>query len=114
MEQIRDIAVGWHADANDPTTTRYWNGTRWTIQRRWGGTEWVDVPLASLPAPAAPPPPTPAPAAVAATAATPVNGIAGGITAAVKATSTTFKVFVGAAFACVLGYFIPVTTITTD
>ncbi len=31
-----------------------------------------------------------------------------------KATSTTFKVFVGAAFACVLGYFIPVTTITTD
>ncbi len=56
MEQIRDIAVGWHADPNDPTTTRYWNGTRWTIQRRWGGTEWVDVPLASLPAPAAPRP----------------------------------------------------------
>jgi hypothetical protein len=112
MDQIRDIAVGWHADPNDPTTTRYWNGTRWTIQRRWSGIEWVDVPLAE-PVAAAAASPAPPPAVVA-PAALPGSGIAGGITAAVKATSTTFKVFVGAAFACVVGYFVPVTTITTD
>lgn len=36
------------------------------------------------------------------------------IGAALKSTSSTFRVFVGAAFALVLGYFVPVTIVTSD
>ena len=114
MDHSDEIAAGWHADRTDPMTTRYWNGRRWTSQRRWSGTDWVEVPLPrpgagatdSLRAPDA----TPAVAAAAAGG----GGVAGRVGATLASTSTTFKVFVAAAFACVLGYFVPVTIITTD
>lgn len=32
---------GWYNDKVDPLTTRYWDGTRWTHERRWSGVEWV-------------------------------------------------------------------------
>jgi hypothetical protein len=113
MDHSDETAAGWHADRTDPTTTRYWNGRRWTTQRRWSGTDWIEVPLAwpaasttdTLRAPDATP-------AVAASAAG--GGVAGRAGATLTSTSTTFKVFVAAAFACVLGYFVPVTIITTD
>lgn len=34
--------VGWHPDPGDPQVTRYWDGTRWSAERRWDGTAWVD------------------------------------------------------------------------
>jgi hypothetical protein len=113
MDNKNAIAAGWHADRTDPMTTRYWNGRRWTSQRRWSGTDWVEVPLAwpaasttdTLRAPDA---------TTAVTAAAAGGGVAGRIGATLTSTSTTFKVFVAAAFACVLGYFVPVTIITTD
>jgi hypothetical protein len=50
--------------------------------------------------------------AVTATAAG--SGVAAPLGPALTKTSNTFKVFVGSAFACVLGYFVPLTIITTD
>ena len=116
MDHNDEIAAGWHADRTDPMTTRYWNGRRWTSQRRWSGTDWVEVPLAwpgagttdSLRAPDA------TGAVTAAAAGGAVAGPVGATLTSTSTTSTTFKVFVGAAFACVLGYFVPVTIITTD
>src|SRR5262245_13148792 len=78
--------AGWHADPDDRTLTRYWNGTAWAATRRWNGSEWVDAPSA--------PPVVPVPA-----------------TAGV---SRTFKVFAGSAVAAVLGYFLPVTIVTGE
>jgi hypothetical protein len=113
MSENESVAAGWHADRTDPMITRYWNGRRWTSQRRWSGTDWVEVALA--------PPATSTTdtlrlpdAAPAVTAAPAGGGVAERVGAALTSTSTTFKVFVVAAFACVLGYFVPVTIITTD
>jgi hypothetical protein len=113
MDNRNAIAAGWHADGTDPVTTRYWNGRRWTSQRRWSGTDWVEVPLAwpaaSTTDTVGAPDATPAVAAEAAG-----SGVGGRLGATLTRTSTTFKVFVAAAFAYVLGYFVPVTVITTD
>ena len=82
--------AGWHEDPSDPTLTRWWDGTGWTVERRWNGTEWVDV--SSAPA-----------AQATATAVTPGTGV-----------SRTFKVLAGSAVAAVLGYFVPVTIVTSE
>jgi hypothetical protein len=112
MSDNEPVAAGWHSDQQDPTTARYWNGRRWTGQRRWSGTEWLDVPLVASAGAEALPPPQEVPAAPAAGATN--GGVGGRFGAAFGRTSTTFRVFVGAAVACVLGYFVPVTTVTSD
>jgi hypothetical protein len=34
---------GWQPVAGDPYRQAYWDGSRWTAQKRWDGTNWIDV-----------------------------------------------------------------------
>jgi hypothetical protein len=34
---------GWHPISGDPHHVGYWDGSRWTAQRRWDGQAWVDA-----------------------------------------------------------------------
>ena len=34
---------GWQPVAGDQYRQAYWDGSRWTAQKRWDGTNWIDV-----------------------------------------------------------------------
>jgi hypothetical protein len=58
-----NAGAGWYPDPNDAHVTRYWDGDRYTHERRWNGVAWVDPAAAPRPAPAAAPRPAPVAAA---------------------------------------------------
>ncbi len=37
-------APGWYPIAGDPHHVGYWDGNRWSAQRRWDGAAWTDAP----------------------------------------------------------------------
>lgn len=37
------MAAGWQPVEGDPHRQAYWDGSRWTAQKRWDGTNWIDV-----------------------------------------------------------------------
>jgi len=102
-------AHGWHQDRLDPTTARYWDGGRWTATRRWDGAAWVDADRATTWSPTTSPLGAQAAAGVESATAM-VRSLAESVPAAALA----FKVFVGAAVAMVLGYFVPVATVSGE
>jgi hypothetical protein len=96
------LAAGWHADRDDPLVTRFWNGEKWTDERRWSGTDWVHGFAPPVRATPGGPPVVPSVAA------------AGRLGAALAGATTTFKCLLGATFATVIGYFVPVAVVTGD
>ncbi len=39
--------VGWHADENDPSVQRYWDGYGWSVRVHWDGSAWVKESLSA-------------------------------------------------------------------
>jgi hypothetical protein len=94
--------AGWHQDANDPTITRYWDGSSWTAERHWDGSSWVDRTAA------------PVPVAATSAAATPVAASPTTEAGPTKRLSGTAMTLFGGAAVAAVGVMLPWDQVTSN
>lgn len=103
--------IGWHQDDDDPTISRYWDGTSWQGSLAWNGTAWVAGPMAATdPGTEAPVPPS----VPGASHRTPDADVVGTATSGLARLSRPAKIILAGVAVAAVGVLLPWETVSSS